>query len=65
MVLLARPRHQGAMGIGGGEGQSQGQGQGWGNGVGDMKRMMAELRVKLRRGGTGVWGFTFGRQEAG
>lgn len=53
------------MGIGGGEGQGQGQGQGWGNGVGDMKRMMAELRVKLRRGGTGVWGFTFGRQEAG
>ena len=59
LVLLARLQHQGAMRIG--EGEGQGQGQGWGNGVGDMKRMMAELRVRLQRGGTGVWEFTLGR----
>lgn len=67
--LLARPRHQGAMRIGEGEGegqaQRQGQEQGWGNGVGDMKRMMAGVRVRLQRGGRGVWGFTLGKQEAG
>lgn len=69
LVLLARPRQQGAMRIGEGQGQGlglsqgQGQGQGWGGAVGDMKRI-AGVRVRLQRGGRGEWGFTSG-QEAG
>lgn len=63
LVLLARPRQQGAMRIGEGRGQGQGQGQGWVDGVGDMKRM-AGVRVRLQHSGRGELGFTSG-QEAG